>query len=84
MTAQEVWDYDAGQSIYSSVCSSVYEAQGQSLLVDYATAAGDTQAILVGLNSQHETVFSFQYPAQGCDTSWNSQPIALDDLRIDQ
>lgn len=84
MTAQESWNYVAGQTLYSPLCSSAYEAADKSLLVDYAMADNETTAILFGLNSSHQTVFEFQYPTQGCNTSWNARPIALDDLVIDQ
>jgi len=84
MTAQDVWDYDAGKTIYSALCSSSYEAAEKSLLLDYSFADGGKQAILVGLNAAHETVFSFQYPSSLCTTGWNARPIALDDLQIDQ
>jgi arylsulfate sulfotransferase len=84
MTAQDVWDYDAGQAIFSPVCSSAYEAADKSILVDYAVDANLTQALLVGLDSSHQVVFSFEYPTSGCSTSWNAQPIALDDLKIDK
>jgi hypothetical protein len=81
-TAQEVWRFDYGQSIYSYVCSSVYEASGKSLLIDYATADNATQVRLVGLDGTHNVVFDFSYPANGCATSWNAVPIALDDFVI--
>ena len=84
MTAREVWDYDAGQAIYSSICSSAYEAADQSILVDYAVANNGTAALLVGLDSAHNVVFEFEYPTSVCDTSWNARPISFDDLRIDQ
>jgi arylsulfate sulfotransferase len=80
-TAQEVWTFDYGQSIYSPFCSSAYEASGGSLLVDFALAAG-TDARLVGLDAVHNVVFDFQYPTQGCNTSWNATPIAFDDFSI--
>lgn len=82
MTAQEVWRYDAGQSIYSNVCSSAYETADQSVLVDYAVADNETETLLVGLDPNHNVVFDFEYPTMGCDTSWNARPIALDDLQI--
>ena len=81
-TAQEVWRFDYGQSIYSFVCSSAYEASGGSVLVDYAVADGDTEARLVGLDAAHNVVFDFEYPTQFCNTSWNATPIAFDDLSI--
>lgn len=82
MTAQEVWRYDAGQTIYSPLCSSAYELPDQSLLVDYALADNQTEALLVGLDPNHNIVFEFAYPTTECNTSWNARPIALDDLRI--
>ena len=54
------------------------------MLVDYATADNIKEAILVGLNSNHNVVFEFQYPTTGCNTAWNARPIALDDLQITQ
>jgi hypothetical protein len=82
MTAQNVWNYDAGQSIFSSICSSAYESADKSVLVDYATADNLTQALLVGLDPNHNEVFEFAYPTMACDTSWNSRPIPLDDFVI--
>ena len=81
-TAQEVWRFDYGQSISARFCSSAYEAPGGSLLVDYATAAADTEARLVGLDAARNVVFDFQYPTQSCNTSWNATPIAFDDFSI--
>ena len=81
-TADEVWDFDYGQSIYSSVCSSAYEAPGKTYLVDYAVADNVTHARLVGLDSNHNVAFDFQYPTSGCMTSWNAVPIPLDNLRV--
>jgi hypothetical protein len=84
MTATEVWDYDAGQTIFSPICSSAYEAADQSILVDYATANNLTEALLVGLDSSHNVVFEFKYPTSGCSTSWNARPIPLDDLKVNE
>jgi hypothetical protein len=82
MTAHEVKDFDYGQSIYSSICSSSYEAPGKTYLVDYATAAGLTQARLVGLDSSLNVVFDFQYPSTPCGAAWNAIPISLENLQI--
>ena len=84
MTAQNVWNYDAGQTIFSSVCSSAYEASDKSLLVDYATADNITEAILVGLDPNQNVVFQFEYPTYECNTSWNARPFPLDNLQITQ
>jgi arylsulfate sulfotransferase len=84
MTAVEAWEYNAGQAIFSPVCSSAYEGADQSILVDYATANNDTEALLVGLDSAHNVVFEFEYPTTMCNTSWNARPIRFDDLKINQ
>jgi len=82
-SAREVWRFDYGQSIYSPVCSSSYEAVGKSLLVSYATADNFTQARLVGLDSNHNVVFDFRYASPNiCGTSWNAVPVHLDALVI--
>jgi arylsulfate sulfotransferase len=82
MTAVNTWNFDYGESIYSSICSSAYEANSQSLLVDYAVADNGTEARLVGLDSSLNVVFDFQYATGSCDTSWNAVPIAFDNLQI--
>jgi arylsulfate sulfotransferase len=82
MTAHEVWRFDYGQSIYSIICSSAYESPEQSILVDFAAADHITQARLVGLDSGHNVVFDFEYPTISCNTAWNAEPIAFDDLTI--
>lgn len=85
MTAQNVWNFDYGQTLYSKICSSAYEAAGQSILVDYAVPDNYAQARLVGLDANHDVVFDFQYPqdpTMPCSISWNALPIALDHLSI--
>jgi arylsulfate sulfotransferase len=84
MTATEAWDYDAGKTIYSEICSSAYESADKSILVDYAVADNLTEALLVGLDSSHNVVFEYQYPTNSCNTSWNALPVPLDDLEVDQ
>lgn len=82
-TATEVRRFDDGQSIYSSVCSSAYEAAADgSVLVDYAVADNTTHARLVGLDPSQNVVFDFEYATTGCNTSWNAQPIAFDAMRF--
>ena len=79
MTATEVWRFDYGQSLYSDHCSSAYEV-GESILISYARANDRLHARLVGLNSQREVVFDFQYDARGCNTSWNAVPVPLENM----
>jgi hypothetical protein len=80
MTATEVWNFDYGKSLYSDHCGSAYEGPGQSILIAFARAENRLRARLVALNSQHEVVFDFQYDSQGCNTSWNAVPIALEHM----
>src|SRR6185437_9471970 len=60
MTAREVWQYDDGQAINSPVCSSAYQTDDGSVLVDYAVADDFTQAILVGLDASRNVAFEFR------------------------
>jgi arylsulfate sulfotransferase len=85
MTAQDVWDFEYGQSLYSPICSSAYEAQAGSILVDYAVVDQLTESRLMGLDSNRNVAFDFQYSdgTKTCDTSWNAVPIAFDNLTID-
>jgi hypothetical protein len=77
-----VWNYEAGQAIFSSVCSSAYQTSDQSMLVDYATADNITKAILVGLDPNQNVAFEYEYPTTACNTSWNARPFPLDNLQI--
>jgi hypothetical protein len=82
MTAQNVWNFNYGQTIYSSVCGSSYEA-GNSYLVDFATADSNQEARLVGLDSNRNIVFDFQYQsATPCSAAWNAIPIPMENLQI--
>jgi hypothetical protein len=82
MTATEVWNFDYGKTLFSDHCSSVYEASGKSLLITYARAENWRYARLVGLNGAHEVVFDFQYPARGCNTSWNAVPVPFENMNF--
>lgn len=81
MTAREVWNFDYGQTIFSDICSSTYEAANGSLLVDYATASNRTKARLVGLDAYRSVVFDFEYSSPSpCATSWNAEPIPFESM----
>jgi len=82
LTAKEVWRFDYGQTVLSQICSSVYEADNKSLLVNYAFVNGGTLARLVGLNASRQVIFDFQYPNSGCNTSWNALPIPCEGMRF--
>jgi len=86
MTATEVWNYPNGQSLYSPICSSVYEDEPLDYLIDYAdltTPGGPltgTLAELVGLDNASSKVFDYQYGSSFCSTMWNSIPIHLEHM----
>jgi arylsulfate sulfotransferase len=81
MTAHEVWDFDYGQSLYSNICGSSYEAGGKTYLVDYANVGN--HARLVGLDSDHNVVFDFQYAnTNPCGAAWNAIPVPFENLQI--
>jgi len=83
MTAHEVWNFNYGQSILSPICGSSYEAPGKTYLVDFATVSNGVNARLIGLDSNLNVVFDFQYASPSdCITSWNAIPIALENLQI--
>ena len=84
MTAQNVWNFNYGQSIFSPICGSSYEAPGKTYLVDFATADNETEARLVGLDASLNVVFDFQYPSPSpCGAAWNAIPIPMENLQID-
>jgi hypothetical protein len=81
MTATEEWSFDYGQSISSIICSSAYEADEKSVLVNYSFVDGGARSRLVGLNAAHEVVFDIQYDSLGsCGTSWNATPIPFHEM----
>ncbi len=79
-TATQVWTFENGQAVYSDVCSSVYESAPDNYLVNYAVAANRTIARLLGLDAAGNIAFDFEMPTDVCNTSWNSQPVALQNL----
>ena len=83
MTAREVRRFDNGQSVYSPICSSVYELDG-SLLMNYAVAESGSRTRLVGLDSALNVVFDFKFATSGggCQTGFNAVPLPLHALTI--
>ncbi|WP_172843873.1 aryl-sulfate sulfotransferase [Variovorax sp. HW608] len=83
--ATEVRRFDDNKSIYSSVCSSAYEAPaGASVLVSYAVADNGTHARLIGLDGSQAVAFDFEYPTSGCNTSWNARPIPFESMHFSE
>jgi hypothetical protein len=81
-TATVVYNYEQNQSVYSAICSSVYEDAPNNYLIDYAAIGFpgtlNDLAQLVGLNSAGEQVFYYQYNTFTCNTAYNSLPIHLE------
>lgn len=83
-TAREVWRFDDNQSIYSAVCSSVYETRQRSILVNFAKADSGTKVRLMGLSPERQVVFDLEYPnTTGCDVAWNAVPVPLEGMTVD-
>ena len=77
-TATEVWNFKHGESIYSPICSSVYQ-QGTSYLIDYAHAT-DGYLHLVGVGAGDTTAFEYTWAGQ-CWDGWNTRIISLEGVR---
>ena len=75
-TAAEVWTYEHNRDIWSDICSSAYQVNQGGYLINYSTAYGRTRAKLVGLDVSGNVAFDYEYPNQGCDTSFNA--VAID------
>jgi hypothetical protein len=82
MIARQVMDFEYNQSIFASFCGSVYQYAG-SYLVDYSTADNFVHDRIVGLDSNQNVAFDFQYNSSTpCGTSWNAIPVPLENLQI--
>lgn len=84
MTARQSWVFDYDKTIFSDICSSVYEAKSGSYLVSYAAAKARNEARLVGLDAARNVVFDYAYDTskRTCYTSWNAEPIAFEAMSI--
>jgi len=88
MTATEVWSYPMGNTIFSAICSSIYEDAPFNYLVDYAyahdVATGDYHAQLLGLDAFGATVFYYQYPnaPSTCQQGYNSVPLHFENTKF--
>src|SRR5207248_2581898 len=89
-TATETWHYYANPSVYSPICSSVYEDAPDNYLIDYTVAGpfrttipGDYTGI-VGLDALGNVAFSYQYQEQAvCGTAWNAIQIHWENLQLE-
>jgi arylsulfate sulfotransferase len=86
--ATEVWNYEQNQSVYSPICSCVYEDAPLNYLINFSSIGFrdpnvPDSAELLGLNSAGETIFYYQYPQSGpCTVAYNSRPIHLENTKF--
>ena len=82
-TAAEVWTYEHNRDIWSDICSSAYQTGQGSYLIDYAAAYGRTRAKLIGLDTNGNVAFDYEYPSGNCDAAFNAVPIDFGALVLD-
>jgi len=80
-TATEIWHYTPNPSVYSRVCSSVYEDAPDNYVIDYAVP--DNYTGIVGLDALGNVAFNYQYEQNGCGTSWNAIQIHWENLQLE-
>jgi arylsulfate sulfotransferase len=84
-TATELWNYEVDQSIYSLICSSVYEDAPFNYLIDYSQIPGpadELHAQLLGLDQTGARVFYYQYPTLACQEAFNAIPLHLENSKF--
>ena len=82
-TAVETWTYSPTPSIYSDVCSSVYEGgAADHYLITYSVAAARTRTQLVALDSAGKVAFDYAYPGNDCAVAFNSKAVDFSDLTL--
>jgi hypothetical protein len=80
--ATEVWNYEQNQSVYSPICSCVYEDAPLNYLIDFASANSISNAIFIGLDAEGNKIFWYKYATRGCNTAYNSRPIHLENSKF--
>jgi hypothetical protein len=86
-TATEVWNFEAGRSIFCPYCSSIYEDAPNNYVIDYAVVNLGRPNVpvfaqLLGLDAAGETVFSYQYPAVDCGKIYRAVPVHLENTKF--
>jgi len=86
-TATETWQFLRSQTLWSPICSSIYQ-DGKSYLVDYASQGmwGTGNGIgtgpeVMGLDSKKNVAFDFYYPGD-YRNGWNADSIHLENLQF--
>jgi arylsulfate sulfotransferase len=90
--ATEVWNYPNGQSLYTPICSSIYEDAPLNYVIDYAALSkvagqplsnSDRFNELLGLTAAGDKVFDYRYQTTYCATAWNVIPLHWEHLLLD-
>jgi len=82
-TATEIWHYTPNPSVYSRICSSVYEDAPDNYVIDYAVGSPGTYTGIVGLDALGNVAFNYQYEQHGCGTAWNAIQIHWENLQLE-
>ncbi len=86
--ATEVWSFSPDPSVFSSLCSSVYEDAPSNYLVDYAFIrnpdTGEYRGRLLGLDASGATAFYYEYPnaPYTCQQVYNAVPVHLESTKF--
>lgn len=78
-TATEVWRYDHAPSVWSAICSSIYQ-HGSSYLIDYASEDGGIR--LVGLDKRKNIGFELKIHGSDFAWGWNAYPFDFSGMRF--
>lgn len=82
--ATETWHYYPDPSVYSPICSSVYEDAPDNYVIDYSVAGPFVYTGIVGLDALGNVAFNYQYDEQAfCGTAWNAIQIHWEDLQLE-
>ena len=86
-TATEVWNFEAGRSIFCPYCSSIYEDAPYNYLIDYSVVNLGRPNVpvfaqLLGLDAAGETIFSYRYPAIDCGKIYRALPVHLENTKF--
>src|SRR5215211_703604 len=84
-TATEVWNFELGQSVFSTYCASVYEDAPFNYLIDFTFINGVTpnsSSQRIGVNGAGEMVFRYQYHEAQCTVAYSAIPIHLENTKF--
>jgi hypothetical protein len=77
-TAIMTWSFEHGESVFSPICSSIYQ-DGSSYLIDYASVDWGQSVRLLGLGANDQVAFEFSF-AGNWEFGWNAQPVHIENM----